>query len=67
MDEATLALVIMSVALFLIFVGLLMWGIKSGQFKNSEEAKYILFKCSTGTPSEGKPISTPKESEKNVF
>jgi cbb3-type cytochrome oxidase maturation protein len=67
MDEATLALVIMSIALFLIFVGFLFWGIKSGQFKNSEEAKYILFKHTAGTPSEGKPTSTPKESEKNVF
>jgi len=51
----------------LIFVGFLFWGIKSGQFKNSEEAKYILFKHTAGTPSEGKPTSTPKESEKNVF
>jgi nitrogen fixation-related uncharacterized protein len=44
MDNATLALILMSAAIFLIFAGFLIWGFKSEQFKNSEEAKYILFK-----------------------
>jgi nitrogen fixation-related uncharacterized protein len=44
MDEATIALMIMSGLIFLIFLGFLIWGIVSGQFKNIEEAKYQLFK-----------------------
>jgi nitrogen fixation-related uncharacterized protein len=44
MDEATLALLIMSGLIFLIFIGFLIWGISSGQFKHIEEAKYQLFK-----------------------
>jgi nitrogen fixation-related uncharacterized protein len=43
MDEATLALVILSIAILAIFLGFLIWGIKSKQFKNVEEAKYQLF------------------------
>jgi nitrogen fixation-related uncharacterized protein len=43
MDEATLALVIMSILLLIIFLGFLIWGIKSKQFRNIEEAKYQLF------------------------
>jgi nitrogen fixation-related uncharacterized protein len=44
MDEATIALIIMSGLIFLIFLGFLIWGIASGQFKGIEEAKYQLFK-----------------------
>lgn len=40
MDEATLAQTILSVAILLIFIGFLVWAIRSGQFKNVEEAKY---------------------------
>jgi cbb3-type cytochrome oxidase maturation protein len=40
MDEATVALTAMSLGLFAIFVGLFIWGLKSGQFKNIEEPKY---------------------------
>jgi nitrogen fixation-related uncharacterized protein len=43
MDEATIALIIMSVLIFTIFLGFLIWGIKSKQFRNIEEAKYQLF------------------------
>jgi nitrogen fixation-related uncharacterized protein len=43
MDEATIALVAMSLGIFLVFVGMMVWGVKSGQFKNSEEAKYQIF------------------------
>jgi nitrogen fixation-related uncharacterized protein len=43
MNEATLALLIMSGLIFLIFMGFLIWGITSGQFKNVEQAKYQLF------------------------
>jgi nitrogen fixation-related uncharacterized protein len=44
MDEATLALTVMSLFILAILLGLLIWGIKSGQFKNVEEAKYQLFR-----------------------
>jgi nitrogen fixation-related uncharacterized protein len=44
MNEATVALIIMSVLIFLIFVGFLVWGISSGQFKKVEDAKYQIFK-----------------------
>lgn len=40
MNEATIAQTLFSLALFLIFLGFLIWGIKSGQFKDVEEAKY---------------------------
>ena len=40
MDEATIALTIMSLAIFVIFVGFVIWGLKTGQFKNVEEPKY---------------------------
>jgi cbb3-type cytochrome oxidase maturation protein len=40
MDEATIALTAMSLVVFLVFVGLLIWGLKSGQFQNIEDPKY---------------------------
>jgi nitrogen fixation-related uncharacterized protein len=33
----------MSILLLMIFLGFLIWGIKSKQFRNIEEAKYQLF------------------------
>lgn len=44
MDEATIALTVMSGAIGLIFLGFLIWGIKSGQFHNVEEAKFQVFR-----------------------
>lgn len=40
MDEYNLAMLVMAFSLFLIFLGFLIWGIKSGQFTDIEEAKY---------------------------
>ena len=40
MDEGTIALTVMSGLLLVSFLGLLVWGIRSGQFKNIEEAKF---------------------------
>ena len=40
MNEATIALTVMSGLILIIFLGFLIWGIKSGQFKNIEESKY---------------------------
>ena len=44
MDEATLAASIESFILFLIFLGFFIWALKTGQFKNAEEAKYQMFR-----------------------
>lgn len=44
MDEAAVALTFMSICIGLILVGLLVWGIKSGQFHNVEDAKYQVFR-----------------------
>jgi len=44
MNEATIALTVMSALILLVFVGLIVWGIKSGQFKNVEEAKFQIFR-----------------------
>jgi hypothetical protein len=44
MDEATIALTAMTGLLSLSFLGFLIWGIRSGQFQNVEEAKYQIFR-----------------------
>jgi cbb3-type cytochrome oxidase maturation protein len=43
MNEATIALTVMTGLLLVSFLGFLVWGIRSGQFKNVEDAKYRLF------------------------
>ena len=43
MSTAGLAQLAVSVVLFLIFLGFLIWGIRTGQFRNVEEAKYRIF------------------------
>jgi len=42
MKDSEMAIVIMNVVMILIFLGFLLWGIKSGQFKDIEEAKYSM-------------------------
>ena len=42
MDEGTIALTLMSLSILLIFLGLLIWGIKTGQFRDIEEPKYTM-------------------------
>jgi len=44
MDEATIALTVMTGLLLISFLGFLVWGICSGQFKNVEDAKYQIFR-----------------------
>jgi cbb3-type cytochrome oxidase maturation protein len=44
MDAATIALTIMTGAIGLVFLGFLIWALKSGQFHNVEEAKYQVFR-----------------------
>jgi nitrogen fixation-related uncharacterized protein len=53
MNEATIAQTIMTVLILAIFIGFLVWGIKSKQFKNVEEAKYRMLEDeNTGTENE---------------
>ena len=57
--EATIALTFMTGSLLIIFLGFLIWGIRSGQFKNIEEAKYQIFR----RPADEQPADHPKEGE----
>lgn len=45
MDEGTIGLIITSVGIFAVFVGLFIWGLLSGQFRNVEEPKYRIFEA----------------------
>ncbi len=56
MDEATIALTIMTLLILGIFLGLLIWGIRSRQFHNIEEPKYRIFH-------DGEDNSTEKRKE----
>ena len=43
MTEAGLAVFITSAGVFIVFAGLFIWGAASGQFRNVEETKYVVF------------------------
>lgn len=43
MDEGTLGIMISSFVVLAVFVGLLIWGLVNGQFKDIEEPKYRIF------------------------
>jgi cbb3-type cytochrome oxidase maturation protein len=43
MSEATIAITVMSGLIGISFLGFLIWGVRSGQFHNVEDAKYRLF------------------------
>jgi len=40
MNEATVAQTVMTLLIMAIFIGFLVWGIRSKQFRNVEDAKY---------------------------
>jgi len=40
MNEATVAQTVMTLLILVIFLGFLIWGIKSRQFRDVEDAKY---------------------------
>lgn len=44
MEEYQLAILITTFSIFLIFLGFLIWGIRSGQFKDVEAPKYRMLK-----------------------
>jgi nitrogen fixation-related uncharacterized protein len=54
MNEATIALIIMSSLIFLIFLGFLIWGVASGQFQGVEDTKYQIFKSDAKIQEENK-------------
>lgn len=43
MNEATLVQTIMTLLILAIFIGFIIWGIKSQQFHNIEDTKYHIF------------------------
>ncbi len=59
MDEGTIALTVMTGLLLISFLGFLVWGIRSGQFKNIEEAKYRMFRDKNNDKTPGN--SPPKD------
>jgi cbb3-type cytochrome oxidase maturation protein len=40
MNAATIAQTVMTLLILAVFLGFLVWGIKSGQFRNVEDPKY---------------------------
>jgi nitrogen fixation-related uncharacterized protein len=48
MNEATAAQTIMTLLILAIFIGFLIWGIRSKQFRNVEDAKYRMLEDEPG-------------------
>ena len=63
MNEATFAQTLFTGLILSVFLGFLIWGIRTGQFRNVEEAKYRMLKGDkkdTGeADTEGKPDKKP--------
>jgi cbb3-type cytochrome oxidase maturation protein len=57
MDEATIAQLVFSAIILVIFLGFLIWGIRSGQFKNIEEAKYKILEDETEDEDEKEEVN----------
>ena len=60
MDEATIAQTAMSLLLLLIFLGFLVWGIRTGQFRNIEEPKYRMLEKDEKAPENEKKEGEPE-------
>ncbi len=61
MNEATIAITVMSFLLFAIFLGFFIWAIKSGQLKDVEEAKYHVFRNDGQASSAGENKQEPNK------
>ena len=48
MTTGVLAQALLTLALIVIFLGFLVWGIRTGQFRNVEEPKYRIFEKEDG-------------------
>ena len=57
MNEATVAQTVMTLLILAIFIGFLVWGIKSKQFRNVEDAKYRMLDDGDNATVENKPDS----------
>jgi cbb3-type cytochrome oxidase maturation protein len=55
MNEATIAQLIMTLLILAVFLGLLIWGIKSGQFHHVEDAKYRMMRDDEKQAKEARP------------
>ncbi len=58
MNEATIAQTVMTVLILAIFLGFLIWGIKSGQFHHVEDAKYRML--DSDKPDQTAPRKKPR-------
>ena len=63
MDAATIALTVMTGAIGLIFLGFLIWALKSGQFRNVEEAKYQVFRGQKPSSEDGNNADSRERGE----
>jgi cbb3-type cytochrome oxidase maturation protein len=61
--SATLAQALLTLALLVIFVGFLIWGIKSGQFRDIEEPKYRIFNDGENKGEEKNKKDTKEDSQ----
>lgn len=66
MDEATVALTITSLAVFAVFVGLFIWGLATGQFKDIEEPKYRMLDMDDQTVKAGNNTLESDETTKKA-
>ena len=58
MNEATIAQTVMTLLILIVFLGFLVWGIKSRQFHNIEDVKYRVL---NDTDSDNTVDETPEE------
>lgn len=67
MNEATIALTAMSGLMLVIFAGFLIWGIRSGQFRDVEEPKHRMLEdddeSAPGSREDDEPASRPSDDE----
>jgi cbb3-type cytochrome oxidase maturation protein len=63
MNEATVAQTVMTLLILVIFLGLLIWGIKSRQFHDVEDAKYRMLDDRNDI-NEEKVIDSSKEKQR---
>jgi cbb3-type cytochrome oxidase maturation protein len=63
MNEATVAQTVMTLLILVIFLGFLVWGIRSRQFHNVEDAKYRMLDDRNDI-NEEKVIDSSKEKQR---
>jgi cbb3-type cytochrome oxidase maturation protein len=66
MNEATIGLTVMTALIGAVFLGFLIWGIRSGQFHDVEDAKYQVFrKQKKPEKNQGEPTEKPEKEVKS--